>query len=252
MNIKNLTSDNPNIIEREEGPFTIIERKECKSPTLANAVNLYFFNKLGGRIRQVVCNASNGIVLSNGAMQSVVGDVSVTTGVKGVGDFIMKGIRGKASGEATINPHYVGQGYVITEPTFRFLIPFDISQFGGSVVLEDGYFYACEESLQMRTVSRKTVSSMAMGNEGLFNLQLQGKGRFILESDIAPEDLVWVYLDNEKIKIDGSMAIAWSGNLRFTVGKSGSTLIGSAMNGEGLVNIYEGTGLVIYKALSKV
>lgn len=258
MNIVNLFShnsdgsvDNPNIIEKEAGPFTIIERRECKSPTIESAVNLYFFNKLGGRVRQLFCNASEGIVLQNGAMQAIVGDVNVTTGIKGVGDLIRQGIRGKASGEAVINPHYHGRGYVITEPTIKYLIPLNLEQFGGSAVLEDGYFYACEEAIQMKTVSRKTISSMAMGNEGLFNLQLAGKGKFILESEVAPEDLVLVYLNNETLKLDGSMAIAWSGDLRFTVGKSSSTLIGSAVNGEGLVNIYEGTGLVIYKALSR-
>ena len=47
--------------------------------------------------------------------------------------------------------------------------------------------------------------------------------------------------------IDGSFAIAWSENLDFTVERSGKTLIGSAMSGEGLVNVYRGTGRVLIK-----
>ena len=41
------------------------------------------------------------------------------------------------------------------------------------------------------------------------------------------------------------MAIAWSGSLDFTVERSGKTLAGSAVSGEGLVNVYRGTGKVL-------
>lgn len=243
---------NQNIIERKSGPFTIVERKECRSTTPQTAVNMYFFNKMGGRVRQLVANATAGIVLSNGAMQAIVGDdVEATTGVKGVGDLFRKSLRGKASGETTVQPEYRGRGLVITEPTYRFLIPLNINQFNGSVVLEDGYFYACETNLKRRTIARSTLSSAVAGNEGMFNLQLEGdNGVFILESDFAEEDLVVVDLDNETLKIDGSMAIAWSGSLKLTVERSSKTLIGSTMTGDGLLNVYRGTGRVIYKALA--
>lgn len=40
------------------------------------------------------------------------------------------------------------------------------------------------------------------------------------------------------------MAIAWSGSLEFKVERSGKTLAGSAASGEGLVNVYRGTGKI--------
>jgi len=52
-------------------------------------------------------------------------------------------------------------------------------------------------------------------------------------------------LENDVMKIDGNMAVAWSGSLNFTVEKSGKSLIGSAASGEGLVNVYRGTGKVL-------
>ena len=49
-----------------------------------------------------------------------------------------------------------------------------------------------------------------------------------------------------KEQVDKSgMAIAWSGSLNFTVERSGKSLIGSAASGEGLVNVYRGTGKVL-------
>lgn len=47
------------------------------------------------------------------------------------------------------------------------------------------------------------------------------------------------------MKIDGNMAIAWSPSLSFTVEKSGKSLLGSAASGEGLVNVYRGTGRIL-------
>ena len=41
------------------------------------------------------------------------------------------------------------------------------------------------------------------------------------------------------------MAVAWSNTLQFTVERSGKTLLGSAASGEGLVNVYRGTGKVL-------
>ena len=54
-----------------------------------------------------------------------------------------------------------------------------------------------------------------------------------------------ITLNDDELKIDGNMAIAWSGTLNFTVERSGKSLIGSAASGEGLVNVYRGTGKVL-------
>ena len=52
-------------------------------------------------------------------------------------------------------------------------------------------------------------------------------------------------------QVDGNMAIAWSGSLNFTVERSGKSLIGSAASGEGLVNVYRGTGKVLLAPVIK-
>ena len=52
-------------------------------------------------------------------------------------------------------------------------------------------------------------------------------------------------LQDDEVKIDGNMAIAWSGSLSFTVEKTSKSLIGSAVSGEGFVNVYRGTGSIL-------
>ena len=86
---------------------------------------------------------------------------------------------------------------------------------------------------------------LVAGNEGLFNLGIQGYGALCLESPCPKEELIEVTLDNDELKVDGNMALAWSGSLNFTVERSGKSLIGSAASGEGLVNVYRGTGKVL-------
>ena len=67
----------------------------------------------------------------------------------------------------------------------------------------------------------------------------------LLNSPCPKDELYEMVLQNDVVKIDGNMAIAWSGSLNFTVEKSGKSLIGSAASGEGLVNVYRGTGKIL-------
>ena len=121
----------------------------------------------------------------------------------------------------------------------------DTNEWEQSIVLDDGLFLACESSLQHKAVARSNISSTVAGNEGLFNLGIFGSGIICLESKCPREELIEVTLNNDVLKIDGNMAIAWSGTLDFTVERSGKTLIGSAASGEGLVNVYRGSGKVL-------
>ena len=191
------------------------------------------------------------ITLQAGAMQWTVGDVKATTGVKGVGDFFSKSLRGSVTGESAIKPEYTGSGILVLEPTYKHILLIDTADWGGNVVLDDGLFLACDSRLKHKAVMRSNLSSAALGNEGLFNLGIQGNGILCLESRCPKEELVEVEMNNDVLKVDGNFAIAWSGTLDFTVERSGKSLIGSAASGEGLVNVYRGTGKVLLAPVTK-
>ena len=131
------------------------------------------------------------------------------------------------------------------EPTYRYVLFEDLGNWNGSMVIEDGMFLACDDSMDMKVTARSTLSSAVLGNEGLFNTALIGQGIAVLESPVPAEELITVDLDKDVVRIDGSMAIAWSSSLEFTVERTTKTLIGSAASGEGLVNVYRGTGRVL-------
>lgn len=105
--------------------------------------------------------------------------------------------------------------------------------------------YHCDSNVQLKVVARTNLSSAALGNEGLFNLCLKGRGLAVLESPVPREELIAVNLEDDQIRIDGNYAIAWSSSLDFRIEKSTKSLLGSAVSGEGLVNVYRGTGRVL-------
>ena len=228
------------------GAFSVIEYQKDLSVMPETAMQAYFASQMNVRKRQVVCDiAKSNVTVQAGAMQWMVGDVRATTGLKGVGDLFGKAMRGSVTGESAIKPEYTGNGTLVLEPTYKHILLVDLKDWNGSIVLDDGLLLACESTLKHKAVMRSNVSSAVLGNEGLFNLGIQGQGIVCLESPCPREELVEIWLDNDVLKVDGNFAIAWSGSLDFTVERSGKTLLGSAASGEGLVNVYRGTGKVL-------
>jgi len=246
ITIKNF-EDNDNIkITEEIGAFKVMEYQKELSLDHSTAQAAYYASKMNVRRRQLVCdvNQSN-ITVQAGSMQWMAGDVHATTGIKGVGDFIGKSFRGSVTKESAIKPEYTGTGKLVLEPTYKYIILIDVSNWNDSIVIEDGLFLASESQLKHKIAKRANFSSAALGGEGFFNLGLSGQGVVALESYIPREELIEVELEDDELKIDGNMAIVWSSSLNFTVEKSGKTFIGSSASGEGWVNVYRGTGKVL-------
>ena len=244
--INNFFNNDDVRMKESMGAFSIIEYQRDLSVMPENAMTAYYASQMNVRKRQVVCDvAKSNVTVQAGAMQWMVGDVKATTGLKGVGDLFSKAVRGSVTGESAIKPEYTGNGTLVLEPTYKHILLLDVADWNGSVVLDDGLFLACESSLKQKAVMRSNLSSAVAGNEGLFNLGIQGKGVLCLESPCPKEELVEITLNNDVLKVDGNFAIAWSGSLEFTVERSGKSLIGSAASGEGLVNVYRGSGKVL-------
>lgn len=207
---------------------------------------LFYCDKMGVRKRQVAIELKNSsCILSSGAMQWTLGNVQAQTDVKGVGDFLGKAIKGAATGESAVKPLYTGNGLVVLEPTYKYILLENVENWAGGMVLDDGMFLACDGTVQQKIARRSNFSSAIAGGEGLFNLCLMGKGVAVLESPVPREELIEINLENDMIKIDGNYAVAWSGTLQFTTERSSKSLIGSAASGEGLVNVYRGTGKIL-------
>jgi len=228
------------------GAFSVLEYQKDLSVSPYNAVTSYYMQEMNLRKRQVLCILNgNAVKTQAGAMQWTAGNVQMTSGIKGVGDFLGKALKSSVTGESTAKPLYQGYGYLMLEPTYRYIILENVANWGTGMILDDGMFLACDATLQESVVARSNVSSALLGREGLFNLSLSGQGIAVLESPVPREELLEIVLQDDVVKIDGNMAVAWSNTLQFTVEKSSKSLLGSAVSGEGFVNVYRGTGKIL-------
>lgn len=247
MRIENLQNENRKYA-KSIGNFHVLEYVQDASVSPMNAMNEYFMSKMHVRRRQVVIDIDkdHSAIIQAGAMQWMGGNVRATSGVKGIGDFLGKAIKGAVTKETAVKPEYVGEGCLVLEPTYKYIILADVGKWGSAgMTIEDGMFLACDANVKSNVVARKNLSSAVLGGEGLFNLSLQGNGVAALESNVPEDELIEVILENDELKIDGNLAVCWSSNLEFTVERSTKTLVGSAVSGEGLVNVYRGTGRVL-------
>ena len=245
--IRNLTDNDNILVTEQKGPFQVLEYITDLSVDPSSSITAYFSSAMNVRRRQVVCDLSRtkGIRTQASAMQWMLGDVSMVSGINGLGGLIGSALKGRVTGESAVKPEYTGSGILTLEPTYKFVLLEDLSTWNGAMVIEDGMFLAAELDVGMQVVARKSLSSAAAGREGLFNLCMTGNGIVCLESRYPRGELIEITLDNDVIKIDGNMAVCWSNSLSFTVERSAKTLVGSAMSGEGLVNVYRGTGKIL-------
>lgn len=232
------------------GQYRVFEHEKDLSVSPYTAETAYFSSEMNVRRRQVLVELNNtSITVQAGAMQWMLGNVSMTSNVKAT-NFLGKAIGAAVTGETMSKPIYTGQGYLMLEPTYKHILMVDVAQWG-SIVLQDGLFLACDSQLQQKVIGRSNISSAVLGGEGLFNLCLAGQGIAVLESPVPVQELIQFNLQDDVVKIDGNMAIAWSGSLEFTVEKSTKSLIGSAVSGEGFVNVYRGTGTILMAPTDK-
>ena len=255
VKISNFIGENDNIkVVDEKGPFTVIEYEKDLSVTPAAAMMMYFSSKMNIRPRQLVADLSktSGICLQSGSLQWMSGSNKLSSGIKGVSDFGKKYIKSKVTGESAVKPEYAGDGYVVTDKTYKHLLLLNLDDFDNNLMIDDGLFLAAEKSVNLTIKARTNFSSAIAANEGLFNTVLEGRGYVCLESRVPYKEIIVLELNNDTVAIDGSMAIAWTSTLELTVEKSAKTLVGTAISREGFVNVYKGTGKILMAPLTDI
>lgn len=247
IKVNNWINGNRKIID-EKGIFKVIEHQRDLSVASSTAQTAYFASQMNVKLRQVEIslNGTMSVKTQAGAMQMILGNVEMATGVTSAKSFLGSMVKAAVTNETAVKPEYSGNGQVILEPTYKHILLQDVSEWGpNGLVIEDGMFLASEGSVVHKVVENtQDLGTALLSNEGLFNLCFTGAGVVALESHVPFEELVEYELDNDVLKVDGSMAVCWSGSLKFTVEKTTKSILGSLASGEGLVNVYRGTGKV--------
>ncbi|MCI8327270.1 MAG: AIM24 family protein [Lachnospiraceae bacterium] len=219
------------------------------------AQQIYFMEEQNIRVRQIALYLNNEkVTIEKGAMSYFQGDIEMVSGVT-VANALGRMVRGAITGEQMAQPEYTGTGLLVLEPSFKHFLVLELAK-DESIIVDDGMFYCAQGGVTIKAVSQKNLSSAIAGGESIFQQQLTGPGIVILESTVPMSEIDIIEMENDTLKVDGNFAVLRSSTLSFTVERSAKTLVGSAVSGEGLVNVYRGTGQVwlaptikVYKTL---
>ena len=240
------TRENITVIDSAQCRGTRIEvleyQKLMGSTDIGAAVNLYYMEKQNMRARQIAVYLENdSVTIEPGAMSYFKGKIEMVSGVT-PGNALGRMFSSMTTGEAVAQPEYRGTGLLVLEPSFRHFLVLNMEN--EDIIVDKGMFYCAQGGVAVTPVMQKNVSSALLGGEGIFQMELKGTGLVVLECRVPSSEIDVVELKNETLKVDGNFAVLRSGNIQFTVERSAKTLIGSAVSGEGLVNVYSGTGTV--------
>ena len=141
-----------------------------------------------------------------------------------MGDLFGKALRGAVTSESAIKPEYQGTGLLVLEPTYRYIITLDVADWDNSIVLDDAYSCVLFQPSTQNGYAQQRFFSRCWQRRPV-QPGHPGYGALCLESPCPEEELIEVTLDNDELKIDGNMALAWSGSLNFTVERSGKSLV---------------------------
>ena len=209
---------------------------------VGTALGLQIMNDSGIKLRQVrIILEDSSVKLESGALSYMKGEIEVKTKTGGVVGLGKKFLNSKLTGETMFKPTYEGTGEIFLEPSFGHFALIELED--EEIIVDDGLFYACEEDVEVGAAMQKSVSSMLFGNEGIYQTSISGSGIVVLEIPVPESEIFKCKLFNDTLKVDGNFAVLRTSNVKFTVEKS-SSLIGSVTNGEGLLNVYSGTGEV--------
>ena len=237
--------------------FEVVEHPRLKgSDNLSQAYQLYFAQEAGARLRQLKITLNNSeVFVEAGALQYMLGVLSVDNPLGGVGGFMRKKVRQALTGETITMPRYKGSGELYLEPTFAHFALLELTD--EELVTDKGLFYAAESGLSVGVASQKNISSALLGGEGLFQTKLAGTGTCALALPVPLDEIKRVRLNGEKLSVDGNFALLRRGKIDFKVEKSSKSIMGTLASGEGLLQTFQGYGEVwlaptqsVYQALS--
>jgi uncharacterized protein (AIM24 family) len=170
----------------------------------------------------------------SGAMRYIRGNIQMESKAPGVGGFL----KAMVTQESAFKPTYTGTGKLVLEPTIYSFHELNLS--GETYVLDRGAYWASDASIEVSAQANKAATSL-LGGEGWFQTTVKGAGKVII---CIPGPVEILQLQNERLVVDGSFAVARSASLNYKVERSTRSMFGSMTSGEGIVNVFEGSGTV--------
>lgn len=241
------TRSNVKVIDSSENKschIDILEYQNLNGLTNSSmAQSLFYMKEQNIKAKQIVIYLENDVIKTEpSALSYMQGNIQMVSGVN-AGNLIGKMFSSKMTGENIAQPEYKGTGMIVLEPSFKHFVVIDL-QANEDIIVDKGMMYACQGSVTSKPMMQKSISSAIAGGEGLFQIYIKGPGLVVLELPVPMEEVDIIQMNNDTLKVDGNFALLRSATMNFTVERSAKSLLGSSVSGEGLVNVYRGTGQV--------
>lgn len=229
------------------------------SDSVSSALQCYEMNRASVRLRQLRIRLANDAVRTEpGALQFMKGAlqmVSNTGGEGGLAGFAKAALSAARTGESVFKPLYKGTGEVYLEPTFGHYWMRQVN--GETLIADQGLFSCCEDSLKVEAHKVESWSARVAGGEGRYQTKISGTGLVVFKIPVPASEIVEFTLNGDTLHVDGSFALLRTGDVQFSVEKASTTLVGAVTSGEGLLQVFRGTGKIwlaptqpVYAALS--
>jgi uncharacterized protein (AIM24 family) len=171
----------------------------------------------------------------SGGMYYMQGNLDLEANLPSAGGFL----KSMVTRESVVKPVIRGSGTVWFEPTFGNFTVMDLK--GDEWILDKGAYYASEMGIEIGSFTNKSISGLFSG-EGFFQTKVSGSGKVVILSNGPLET---IELNNGKLVVDGSFAVARQSSVQLTVSKANKGIFGSMISGEGIVSTFTGTGKVL-------
>jgi len=234
-----------------EAKFQILEYENLDGATDAETVfGLNAIRQSGIKLKQIrIILDDSAVKLEPNFLSYMKGNVGIikknieiknkTGGLLGFGRKI---IVSKLTGETEFKPTYSGRGEIFLEPSVGHFALVELED--DEIIVGDNMFYGCDGGIEVNVATQENVPSEFLGNEGLYQIRIEGSGIVALKVPVPETEIFKCILIDDTLKVDGNFAILRTGNIEFSVEKSSKSITGIMDSGEGLVNIYRGTGEV--------
>lgn len=223
----------------------IIEIDKLEGAVAPNlAMGLYFMEHKNVKARMVrmVLNDSE-VEMESGAFFYSSGNIESSTQMGGIGGTVKSIFKGAVTGESVFRPSYKGTGEIYLEPSVKHYIIMELHN--ESIIVDKSMYYCSTSGVELGAFMQKNISSAVAGGEGIFQIKLSGTGLVVLESLVPEKEIIpYRVTPTSPLKVDGSFTIARTENIAFSVKRSDKTLAKSLVNGEGLLQTFEGDGIV--------
>jgi len=227
-----------------ESKFQILEYENLDGATdIETAFGLNIIRQSGIKLKQIrIILDDSSVKLEPGSLSYMKGNIEIKNKSGGILGFGKKMISSKLMGESAFKPTYSGTGEIFLEPSFGYFALIELED--DEIIVSENMFYACEEGIEVNATMQKNVSSAFLGSEGLYQTRIEGNGIVALKVPVPESEIFKCILINDTLKVDGDFAILRTGNIEFSVEKSSKSIVGTVLSGEGMINVYRGTGEV--------